>query len=162
MTTPSDTGPGLFPEESFQLTDEVLANLTSLELSNITLFDFSDESDETVAKRGLLDGCKTYPGDLLWPSKIVWKVFDLLLGGALIKTVPFASPCYRDFNNYDAAKCAHITANWVNNSYMQYVNKPRQQPPPPAPPLLARSLMPPSLATASRTPPPSTPSCSRV
>ncbi|KAL1845367.1 hypothetical protein VTK73DRAFT_619 [Phialemonium thermophilum] len=106
----------LLPAETVQLTDSVLANLTDLQLSNISLFSFDNGS--AVAKRSLFSGCKTYPGDLLWPSQIVWDVFNLLLGGALIKTVPFASPCYQDFHNYDAAKCAYLTNNWSNYSYM--------------------------------------------
>lgn len=110
----------LFPEETEQLTDDVMANLTSLELSNVTLFGFDSETDEAaLERRSFFGACKTYPGDWLWPSNIVWKVFNLLLGGQnLIKTVPFAAPCYSEFGGVDQAKCDYITANWVNNSYI--------------------------------------------
>jgi hypothetical protein len=110
-----------FNDETLQLTDDILANLTDLQLSNVSLFAF-DTTD--LSKRGLRDGCKTYPGDLLWPSTVTWKVLDLLLGGALIKTIPYASPCYDDYGNYDAAKCDFLTSNWSNNSYLQYVSPP--------------------------------------
>ncbi|ROT43007.1 FAD binding domain-containing protein [Sodiomyces alkalinus F11] len=111
----------LFPEEVAQLTDSVLANLTELELSNISLFSFDDEEDDEnsiLEKRTLFGPCKTYPGDLLYPGKLSWDVFKLLLGGRLIKTVPFASVCYDDFGNFDQARCNFISANWINNSYI--------------------------------------------
>lgn len=112
----------LFTDEKEQLTDAVIANLTSLKLSNITLFTFEDDDDDdedtTLEKRSLFGRCKTYPGDLLYPGKTVWKLFDILVGGALIKTVPFASVCYDDFGNFNEAKCNYITSNWVNNSYI--------------------------------------------
>lgn len=90
----SDTPAELFPGEALQLTDAVIANLTDLDLSNIDLFSFENYSSTTVArrKRTALANlkCKTYPGDILWPSTFVWKLFDILLGGALIKTIPYA------------------------------------------------------------------------
>lgn len=76
-------------------------------------------SSSSSSKRASAGTCKTYPGDALWPSTVVWDVFDLLLGGALIKTVPVASPCYEDYGNYDEAACEWLTANWSNDSYWQ-------------------------------------------
>ncbi|RSL67956.1 hypothetical protein CEP54_003037 [Fusarium duplospermum] len=98
-----------------QLTDSVLANLTELELDHIELFQFADES-EALDKRALsaLAKCKSMPGDLLWPGKLVWKVFDLLTGGALIKTVPFGAVCFPG-EHYDADKCSRIVDNWTNS-----------------------------------------------
>ncbi|KAI1376436.1 FAD binding domain protein [Hypoxylon crocopeplum] len=114
----SNSTADLFKGETLQLTDAVLANLTDLELSNVTLFSFQNESDstETLSKRTLFGKCKTYPGDFFWPSEPTWKLFNLLLGGALIKTVPYAAPCYDSFGNYDAAKCGFISSNWINAS----------------------------------------------
>ncbi|WQF79852.1 Putative berberine/berberine, FAD-binding domain, PCMH-type, FAD-binding, type PCMH, subdomain 2 [Colletotrichum destructivum] len=112
----ASTSAGLFDQERVQLTDAVLANLTALQLSNISLFGFEDAS--SVEKRSLFGRCKTYPGDFLYPIGLVWNIFDLLLGGALTKTIPEASVCYDDFGNYDQAKCDFLTANWVNGSHI--------------------------------------------
>ncbi|TEA22392.1 FAD-linked oxidoreductase ZEB1 [Colletotrichum sidae] len=111
----ASTSAGLSDKEKIQLTDAVLANLTALQLSNISLFGFEDDS--SVEKRSIFGRCKTYPGDLLYPIGLVWDIFDLLLGGVLTKTVPEASVCYDDFGNYDKAKCDFLTTNWVNGSH---------------------------------------------
>ncbi|RMJ17573.1 hypothetical protein CDV36_002767 [Fusarium kuroshium] len=102
----------LLPEESKQLTDDVLFNLTDLGLTNISYFYYDEASS---VQRRSLGQCKTYPGDLFWPHKIAWQVFDLLVGGALIKTTPLASPCYDDFGNRDAAKCEAINSKWTDS-----------------------------------------------
>ncbi len=97
-----------------QLTDAVLANLTELELSNITLFDFP--ADEGVVDKRTLGSflkCKTYPGDILYPNKLVWNVFNLLTGGALIETVPIGAVCYKNHAAYNAAACAELLENWT-------------------------------------------------
>lgn len=110
------TGNDLLPEESIQLTSAILSNLTELDLTNITYFDFDTGSAE--AKRSLLlPRCKTYPGDLLWPLDIAWRVFDLLVGGALIKTTPIGAPCYDDFGSKDAAKCAVVADHWEDSFF---------------------------------------------
>lgn len=112
-----------FEEELFQLTDGVLANLTELQLSNVSLFHFDDvDSGAGRPIEARAQGrCKTFPGDFLWPHDIVWKLFDLLLGGALVKTVPIAAPCYDNFGVESPVECAFLTANWSNNSFYQYV-----------------------------------------
>jgi hypothetical protein len=116
--TATDASVPYFAAETVQLTPDVLANLTALGLSNISLFDFPTE-EVAAAKRGILS-CKTFPGDLLWPIPLVWTVFDLLLGGALEQVTPLAAPCYDDHpKDRDAAKCSFISANWNNDSYMQ-------------------------------------------
>lgn len=110
----------LLHSEAFQLTDAVLANLTALHLSNISLFGFGDDSASTTNRRPISSGtCKTYPGDALWPSDDLWDIFDFLLGGALIKTKPVASPCYDEFGNYNESQCAWLNSNWSNDSYFQ-------------------------------------------
>ncbi|KAH8912123.1 FAD binding domain-containing protein [Coniochaeta sp. PMI_546] len=116
--TATDASLPYFTAETVQLTDDVLANLTALSLSNISLFNFP-EANVTATKRGVSNGCKTFPGDLLWPIPIVWTVFDLLLGGALDQVTPLAAPCYNDHPQVrNAAKCSFISANWNNDSYM--------------------------------------------
>ncbi|KAM6505839.1 hypothetical protein FSOLCH5_014015 [Fusarium solani] len=102
-----------FVEETPQLTDAVLANLTDLELSNIDAFYF----ENTKSKRSAADApkCKTFPGDKLFPGKLIWKVFDLLSGGALIDTIPLGSACYKG-EHYDEAKCKFLLDNWSNST----------------------------------------------
>lgn len=51
------------------------------------------------------------PGDRLYPSDVVWKVLDLLTGGALIKTVPLGSACYEG-EYYDEQRCTFLVNNW--------------------------------------------------
>lgn len=115
----TDTGNDIPYDESevVQLTDSVIANLTELRLSNVTLFDFAgvhgDNTTSGFEKRFFgSPKCKTYPGDFLWPSKLVWKVFDLLTGGALIETVPVGAVCYKTHKAYNAAKCQRLLNNW--------------------------------------------------
>ncbi|KAI0460429.1 putative 6-hydroxy-D-nicotine oxidase [Xylaria acuta] len=95
------------------LTDDILAQLASQGLGNVSLFDFPENIETTGNdKRSLFAGCKTYPGDLLWPLQPVWKIFNLLTGGALIKTVPIGAACYKNSGHYDADKCQEILAHW--------------------------------------------------
>jgi hypothetical protein len=69
-----------------------------------------------VAKRSIFNRCKTSPGDLLWPSKPIWTVFNILTGGALIETVPIGAVCYKNNKHYNAAKCANILAHWTESA----------------------------------------------
>jgi len=114
----------LLPEESVQLTDAILANLTDLALTDIDLFTFGsgDDASEVATasskNKRATPKCKTFPGDALWPHPITWTVLDLLTGGRVIKSVPIGASCYDDFGVYNAAKCASITDNWTN-SYLQ-------------------------------------------
>ncbi|KAM7189024.1 6-hydroxy-D-nicotine oxidase [Naviculisporaceae sp. PSN 640] len=100
--------------EVVQLTDSVIANLTELQLTNVELFNFAPEGNTSTFEKRLFGSprCKTFPGDFLWPSKLVWKVFDLLTGGALIETVPIGAVCYKTSGVYNAAKCQHLLDNW--------------------------------------------------
>lgn len=122
VPTDSSAGVPLFAVEAVQLTDPVITELVNDDDAQISdyayLFAFDNSSAITPAARSRrvrrAAKCKTYPGDLLWPSKLIWGIFDLVLGGALEPIVPLASPCYKDsvYNNYDATKCAAITAAW--------------------------------------------------
>lgn len=103
------------PAETLQLTDAAIANLTSLSLTNISLFEFGDSSS-TASKRAATGECKIFPGDSEWPADSTWDVLNLLTGEALIKTVPLASPCYDDWGNYNADECAYLTDQWTNSS----------------------------------------------
>ncbi|KAF4815661.1 FAD-linked oxidoreductase ZEB1 [Colletotrichum siamense] len=108
----------LLKEETVQLTDAVLTNLTDLSLSNVSLFDFDTTStgEKRSGSARTFNKCKTYPGDLLWPSKPIWSVFNLLSGFAVSETVPIGASCYDDFGNYDAARCEYITNEWTNST----------------------------------------------
>ncbi|KAI1309297.1 FAD binding domain-containing protein [Xylaria venustula] len=111
----SNATANLFPGETRQLTRDVIANLTSLKLTNAVLFSFPDPA----APINSSEDCKNFPGDSVkFPGTITTTVLNLLLGGSLIHTKPFASPCFPDFNNQDSAKCAEITENWFNDSYI--------------------------------------------
>lgn len=95
-TEVSDSAAKLFPSEGLQLTDAVIANLSALSLTHLDLFSFEDPSSTLSGrKRSVFANakCKTYPGDFLWPSTLVWRLFDILLGGALVKTIPYAVSC---------------------------------------------------------------------
>lgn len=85
-------GAQLFPSERLQLTDAVLANLTSHGI-DASLFSFGTP-DDAAALDKRSGACKVFPGDKAWPSAPVWRVLDLLSGGRLIATVPSAAACY--------------------------------------------------------------------
>jgi hypothetical protein len=119
VSADSLAGVALFPLEAVQLTDEALkiADSQTSEVDVGALFGF-DGGNETkaIAKRALRSGqCKAFPGDSNYPKEWVWSVFDLLLGGALIKTTPIAAPCYKNsaWNDYDEGKCADISARFT-------------------------------------------------
>jgi hypothetical protein len=106
-----EDAPHIFSEaEKYQLTDAVLANLTNLQLTNISLFEFADENATLTGS--IFTGCKTFPGDFSWPSKIVWGVLDLLTGNALIKTIPIGAVCFKNNKNYNAEKCTTVLSQW--------------------------------------------------
>jgi hypothetical protein len=121
-TVPADSSAGvaLFPVEAVQLTDEVLkvADSQTEEVDVLALFGFQNSTDTTTAaaRRAKRSGaCKAFPGDWNYPKSLVWSIFDLLLGGALIKTTPVAAPCYKTsvWNDYDEAKCADLSARFT-------------------------------------------------
>lgn len=101
------------------MTDSVIAELrANADVAKYaSLFNFGDANstaslDTRHARRA--PRCKTMPGDALYPSKLVWGLLDLLLGGALEPIVPIGSPCYPEsqFNNYDAERCAYLVKNF--------------------------------------------------
>ncbi|KAI1770391.1 FAD-binding domain-containing protein [Hypoxylon cercidicola] len=113
----SNSTADLFPGETQQFTDAVLANLTELGLTDIALFGFADPA--AAANESNIGPCKTFPGEaVVFPGDITDRVFDLLLGGSLIQTKPYASPCYSDYGNQDAAKCDQLTSHWSDDSFL--------------------------------------------
>ncbi|KAK7954707.1 hypothetical protein PG988_015401 [Apiospora saccharicola] len=101
--------PGSTRPEAFQLTDAVLANLTSLGLSNVTLFRFDDGALPGTPK------CKAFPGESAWPTAETWETFNKLTGGKLISPVPLGAVCYPG-EHYDDAKCQDVLAKWDDST----------------------------------------------
>jgi hypothetical protein len=106
----------LFEFETLQLTPQSLARVDP---RSRFLYDFGDASRAPPGDYALppIGKCKVFPGDHNWPNPGTWNEFNQLTGGALISTVPQASPCYYG-PHYNAATCATLTANWTN-SYTQ-------------------------------------------
>ncbi|OOQ85091.1 FAD binding domain protein [Penicillium brasilianum] len=110
VSSSSAAGVPLFTSETLQLTEDALSSLSS---NQSALFQFGNASSLSART---VSGCKVYPGDFWWPSKLVWSLFDKVLGGALIKTVPLAASCYSSWGEYDADTCATITDDWTNSN----------------------------------------------
>ncbi|TDZ32126.1 FAD-linked oxidoreductase ZEB1 [Colletotrichum spinosum] len=115
VTQVAASGIDYFTFEASQLTTNVIANLTSHNISSASLFDFSEE-DAVVSKRAPRS-CKAFPGDRSWPSALTWHLFDLLTGFALVDGVPSAAVCYKDWPQYNEAECEEVTAQWSSPSY---------------------------------------------
>ena len=116
-TTSTPANVPLFDIETIQLTDDVVSKLHGNPdvAKYASLFEFGDVNSAAVrSRRAQAQRCKTMPGDALYPSKLVWSIFDRLSGDALEPIVPIGSPCYRDsiYNNYDAERCASLVKNF--------------------------------------------------
>ncbi|KAE8824776.1 hypothetical protein PTNB85_09540 [Pyrenophora teres f. teres] len=112
-------GAPLQEAETLQLTDAVVERLAAdgatSEYAEYFAFDDSDVASKARMRRAASASCKTYPGDSAWPKDVIWKVFDALLGGALIPTKPVAAPCYdTKWGKKDGAKCADIVSNFTS------------------------------------------------
>lgn len=114
-TTVSPKPTTLFPAQTVQLTNEVLAAVSSnVRNANISdVFHFADPyTDSTLSKKNPRS-CKVMPGDVSWPKNLLWNTLDTLLGKRPIKTEPLAAYCYPEWPEYDADKCANITSQWA-------------------------------------------------
>ena len=100
--------------EEFVLTDASLQKLDASELGDISLFQFAEDSD--VNKRFAFGSCKTFPGDVLWPSKLTWDLLSLLTGGTVFETVPIGAVCYKNNKHYNAAQCQEILDHWTKTA----------------------------------------------
>ncbi|KAJ5373241.1 FAD linked oxidase N-terminal [Penicillium concentricum] len=112
----ANSAPSLFPNEKVQLTEGVLSDVSAALQNNTVANMFAFASESTVPKRSVRHSCKVMPGDSWWPVDLIWDVFDILLGGSLIKTVPLASSCYPDWPQYNPTKCARISADWLSSN----------------------------------------------
>jgi hypothetical protein len=116
-TTSTPANVPLFDIETIQLTENVVYELRGNPdvTKYASLFEFGDANSTTArSRRAQAQRCKTMPGDALYPSKLVWSIFDQLSGDALEPIVPIGSPCYRDsvYNNYDAERCAFLVKSF--------------------------------------------------
>jgi hypothetical protein len=123
---PEDTAAGapLLEVEKVQLTEAVIERLHNDEATAevADLFEFADGAQW---RRRAVAQCKTFPGDSLWPADWIWNIFDLLLGKALIPTVPIAAPCYdSEWGPKDQAKCDAIVSSFTQ-PLTQYVSSRR-------------------------------------
>jgi hypothetical protein len=118
----STDGTVLFDYEKLQLTDEAIERIAKTEAAApyAHLFGFDNGTDAGSTSLNRSGTCKTFPGDESWPSGNTWEVFNKLLGGSLIPTIPLAAPCYKNWGNYDAAKCDTIIQKF-RDPYLQYV-----------------------------------------
>jgi hypothetical protein len=109
-------GQPLFPYEENSLTDDKLQQLIeSNEVKEAApLFAFDHGTGVLDPDRLKSGACKAYPGDAQWPPQSTWDMFDRMLGGALIKTVPLAAPCYRNLGVYDPNKCQAVRDSFFN------------------------------------------------
>lgn len=112
----SPAGVELFDAETTQLTEQVLNDVNSHAngADLLALVGFGEDTDAAAAALSRRSGaCKAFPGDENYPKPPVWSLFDLLLGEALIKTIPDAAPCYKSSGVYDEVKCANITTRFT-------------------------------------------------
>ncbi|KAF0315622.1 FAD binding domain-containing protein [Colletotrichum asianum] len=58
--------------------------------------------------------CKVYPGDNAWPADEAWAELNGRVDNRLLKPRPQAAACYPGLE-YDAARCATMSANWTNS-----------------------------------------------
>lgn len=120
-------GARLFDFETVQLTEDVLNRVASdPRTSHIApLLKFDDDSSQNarpVKRQAPGASCKTFPGDANWPTDATWTIFNDLLDGALIRSVPIAAPCYdSEWGPKDVAKCNDVVSRF-GTPPLQYVN----------------------------------------
>ncbi|KAL2814337.1 hypothetical protein BJX63DRAFT_392883 [Aspergillus granulosus] len=112
-STVSRNGKDYFDFETVQL---LPTDLKKLNESDAALFGFDSADSESDNAARSLRLCKVFPGDSLWPSRIIWDLLDFVTGGALVKGVPRASTCYNG-PAYDATDCEYLTSQWTNSYF---------------------------------------------
>jgi hypothetical protein len=112
-------GARLQEAETLQLTDAVIERLVTeqgvSEYAEYFAFDDSTAASDARVRRTASASCKTFPGDSEWPKEIVWDIFNVLLGGALIPTKPIAASCYDSkWGKKDGAKCTEVANKFTD------------------------------------------------
>jgi hypothetical protein len=132
-STVTENAENLLEFETVQLLD---SDLDFLDNTRSAIFSFDDENVVNIKTRPTAN-CKTFPGDLAWPSTVLWSTLNELLGGVLIKTIPIAAPCYvgpyyvridslinenetKLICHQNAARCSAIISSWTDSAF-QYV-----------------------------------------
>ncbi|KAH7130145.1 hypothetical protein B0J11DRAFT_503949 [Dendryphion nanum] len=105
-------GEDLFNYEKTQLTDALIQQISSSKEGKFISKRIQFRIPNHAPKYPPQTKCKLLPGDADWPTEAEWSAFNYTLGGRLIATIPLASPCYANWNNYDKEKCAAINAVW--------------------------------------------------
>lgn len=101
--------------EFVRLNDDVVARIAADEATKPVADHFTFDTATANGPIGGAQTCRTFPGDPSWPNQTTWEIFDALLGGALIPTVPIASSCYdTEWGKKDSAQCANIVGNFTN------------------------------------------------
>jgi len=66
--------------------------------------------------------CKCYSDNECFPSPTDWAALNKTVGGALKRALPPGAPCFNSIGNasntYNAAECADVQKNWVNEQYL--------------------------------------------
>ncbi|KAL2430427.1 FAD-linked oxidoreductase hmp9 [Exophiala dermatitidis] len=62
------------------------------------------------------NSCRCIPGDRCWPSDLIWRIFNVTVGGKLIKTEPVAVSCYPG-PDQNPAQCAYVDSNWTDATF---------------------------------------------
>ena len=66
--------------------------------------------------------CKCYSDNDCFPRPTDWAALNKTVGGVLKRALPPGAPCFHAVGNvsttYDAAACADVQNNWVNEQYL--------------------------------------------
>jgi hypothetical protein len=76
----------------------------------LSLFAGCNATPDPIPVRNL-STCKVTPSDSTWPMEAEWAALNTTLGGSLIKTIPFAFPCYTGLSS-NSTSCQYVQDNW--------------------------------------------------
>jgi hypothetical protein len=65
--------------------------------------------------------CKCYSDNSCWPKAPEWAALNSTVDGMLKVAVPPGAACHQklgELSTYNAAECANVQANWVNEQYL--------------------------------------------
>ncbi|KAF2706589.1 FAD/FMN-containing isoamyl alcohol oxidase-like protein MreA, partial [Pleomassaria siparia CBS 279.74] len=78
---------------------------------------------EVKEQNGVTYQCKCYSDNACWPTGVEWEGLNTTVGGALQLALPPGAVCHSKVGNlsvptYNAAACANVQANWVNEQFL--------------------------------------------